>query len=461
MRAILDEATIRRLVREGITRKMLSEVAPGVMPTSIPKVPTFDPGDLFGGLFGGDEKKSGGSGATLGNIKKSTSVSLYGKRPAEGVYDAIARVALGDENAKSDIDDETGEEIIGERVGTAIVEMLTNPSNSAKSDFKPSAWDKVMVEWAANASSIPELPSLGTDGKPDGKSLKFPPDENGLLRYLIAVRAIEFGYAVLREQYESTMGLIAELNPTREALDDIFDMPVLSLYMTNQNLRDAVGEILNFINAEDKSPDLEKTRMLLAYFAAENTSGSEGLGNVLTGVGIAAAVVAVAVGLYLSGGLLAGAFGGGVGGATGVAGAAAAAESIAGTTGLVAVLGSASGSSVLPTLLAGVSLIAAQGVIATGAAGITGIVIGGLSAQWCGNEMPAFSDEYMDFMAAQAKREGISELREEFTSVYSLGDEVTSDIIKFASDALQKIESGRGENIRAEVIQLLKKAQNV
>ncbi len=454
MKAVLDEMSIRRLVREGIVRRMLNEA-----PEDYSGIPTFDFSNIIG--FGGGEKKAGSPTGTLAAMKKRKEVSPYGKRGSETVYDAIARVALGDENARSDIDEETGEEIIGERVGNAIVEMLANPREGAKSEFKPSSWERVMDEWQSIASSIPQLPLLGPDGKPSGDQVDFPPDENGLLRYLIAIRSIELGYAILREHYENTTGLIEELEPTREALDDIFDTFVFGMYTSNQELRDAVGEILGFINEKDQAPDLEKTKMLLAYFASQNTTGSEGLKNVLTVTGIVVGVIAVVIGIAATGGLLAGGLAG-AGTAAGVAGTAAAAETVAvgGAVGSI-LAAEAIGAGAISGLLAGIGTAASYGFVAASAATITYVAGGAYLAQWCGNQMPMTSDKYKEFMSALEDKEGLSELREEFTSVYEFGDDVTSEIINLTSRALQKIENGKGQNIRAEVIQLLKKAQNV
>jgi hypothetical protein len=269
----------------------------------------------------------------------------YGRKGSESTVQAIYRVATGKEG-RVEIDPTTGRAVIGPVTGKAIVDMISEAlQEDVRSDFVPSDPNKVMDEWAGIADSIESIPLMDESGKPSGNSVDFTPDEEGLLRYITAIRAAQFGIRVSRAHYEEVDGIIKELSPTCEDLLEVFDEPVLDWVITDSNMKSAVSTLINFIDQKDKDPSLKKTRMLLALFAAKNTTGSEAFSGTAKVAGIVVGVVAIAAAIYLTGGLAAGAFGsaamtgtvgtattvsaGTVAGATGMAGATAAAATMA------------------------------------------------------------------------------------------------------------------------------------
>ena len=458
MRAMLDEAAVRRIVRQGIIRRMLAEGPP-----------VGDPQGgglgLLGSLLrmGADDSEEPEGAVKAAPVKRGT--DQYGRVGSETTIQAIFRVATGRDTGRVELDPQTGHPYVGPIAGAAIVKMIEESiAKDVKSDFVPTNADSVMDEWTGIAESIEPVPMLDEKGEPSGEQMDFTPDEEGLLRYLVAIRAVEFGIRVSRAHYEAVEGIIKELSPTCEALREDFDEFLLDLVITDSNMKSAVGTLMAFIQQRDKDPSLAKTKMLLALFAARNTTAGEAFSGTAKGLGIVAGVVAIAAAIYLTGGLAAGALGGGgvlgastVGGATGIAGASAAAVTMG--SGLTPIAASVSGMTVVGAGLAtGVAAIAAKGVIATGAAGIAGILGGIYSITWCGNKAIDASDEYMDFITILDTGEGIDELKGEFETVMDIGSIKTEKIRTNAVAALELIEMG-GDDIRSRVLAYLKKAQ--
>lgn len=461
MRGILDEATVRRIVRESVVRRMLFEAEGDSPPPTIPGL-----ADLFG--VGSDEDgTAAGPGQTLGDLKKSAGsgkpLSKFEPKSDETTLDAIMRIATERPTAKAELDRD-GDEYFGPKTGEAVKAYIEKMAQkSVKSDFKPTDSGKVMEQWRLKAPYIKPIPIMGEDGSEQGE-LNFTPDEVGLLAYLVALQLVLFGRQVTRAEYEDATGIIEEVKPTAEALLAIFDKPVLSWYITDNNLRQASYEILNFIEQKDQEPSLQKTKALLAYFASQNTTATEAWKTTGLVTAIVAGIAAVVVGGAVLAGVGAGAAGlGGAtgigGGATGIAGATAATGAIATGSGWIAATLSGAGHTILPLALAGLSAIAAKGLIATGAASAAGIVAGAFATNWCGNRMIEYSDEYLEFKAALMDRSILGELRGEFEDTWSMGSSETNEIANPVISALTKIEtSNSSSNIRNDVLYLLQQS---
>jgi len=245
------------------------------------------------------------------------------------------------------------------------------------------------------------------------------------------------------------------------------------MYTTDNELRDTARILKSFIENQDTDPSLQKTKALLAYFASENTTASEGFTSAgIVALGLAA-VVAVVAAAYLTGGLAAGALGFGEGAglaaagtaaASGVAGATAAAATIAaaGEVGGIAA-GITGWLYIIPVTKTALTFLAGKGLIAASSAGIAGIIGGIYGAGWCGNTLDDYSDDYLEFKAALTSRDtvgGMGELRGEIEDVDDYGSSETGNIKRALINALEKIEmSNASSNIRSKVLADLKAAE--
>jgi len=279
MRVKLNEAMIRSLVRESIARRMLQEQE---------GVPELDPAGILS-LLGG--------GAAAGAQEEREKLGKYvpsGRQRGEDVIEAIAKLVGGQPGR----DQATGAAIIDQGLGRKIQAFITD-KRYVNRPFTVTDSSSVLEEWSAAASSVPPVPPIGADGKPDTSkdTITFPPNADGLLRYLIVVENAELG----------SRAMLADLS--RGTSD----------YQTN--LKSVVGELVEIINGvtyasdlrsiatkvhavakDDNTSKMIRTKSLLAGFARENLTTYEALAP--AGMGILAAGLVVAL-VYTGGAALA------------------------------------------------------------------------------------------------------------------------------------------------------------
>jgi hypothetical protein len=237
----------------------------------------------------------------------------------------------------ADIDPGTGLKTVGDELG-ASVKTFIDGMKYINAPFKVSDASSVMAEWNSAYKDVPALKEIGPDGKPTAKNLEPMAGEEGLLRYLIALKNAETGLELTLEAFSN--------------MDSDY----------NQNLAPLVAEFITIIDGPTSLPQLEyiasktaevikadtldglfRTKILLAGFSRDNSTTYE----LLKPIGIVAGIAAIAIATWGVGALIAASVG-------------------SASVGSVALIGS--------TVGAGAALIGATattGVILVGAAAIT------------------------------------------------------------------------------------------
>jgi len=286
MKTQLDEAKIRRLVRESITRRMLSE-ARG----------TAD-GASLGGFLNQQFGLGGGSGDASSDTPSEPLPGTFtsGRKRGESAAQGIASLVGG----AADIDPGTGLKTVGDELG-ASVKTFIDGMKYINAPFKVSDASSVMAEWNSAYKDVPALKEIGPDGKPTAKNLEPMAGEEGLLRYLIALKNAETGLELTLEAFSN--------------MDSDY----------NQNLAPLVAEFITIIDGPTSLPQLEyiasktaevikadtldglfRTKILLAGFSRDNSTTYE----LLKPIGIVAGIAAIAIATWGVGALIAASTGG-------------------------------------------------------------------------------------------------------------------------------------------------------
>jgi hypothetical protein len=293
VRRVLDEATIRQIVRDRLVRRLLSEESPR------PTIASLIPGM---GSSGGQEGKS-----TPGSSTKLPSGRTRGLDPAK----AIAQIVGG----TPDIDRETRLPYVGPSLGAKIKSHIESLEYVA-APYRVKDSSRVMEEWSESVASGDVPPKIGTD------EFTLTPDGDGLYRYLVGVTAAEYGYQVTIDHLKGVNSVYeATLKTPALAIKTAIDGPT---YMEGSESLVEIMQTVRAVVAQDND-DMILTKILLAGFSNENST----VGELLTAGGIAigaVAIVAAAIyggALLLGGGTAAAAVGGGGAAATGASAGAA------------------------------------------------------------------------------------------------------------------------------------------
>ena len=286
MKRILDEATIRGIVRQRLIGRMLTEVD-GTLDG-----PSVSLGSVLGffGIKGGSEEVKEKGEAQLGKYTSS------GRMRGEDAISEIAKIVGG----SAQRDPATGEFIIDEDLGKKV-QAFINSMKYVDRPFTVSDPANVLGEWSESAGSVPPVPPIGPDGKPEsGKDeIDFPPSKDGLVRYLLVVQNAELGYRAMIE--DMTSGV----SDYKENLEPIVQKFVEMINYTTyaEDLHTIATEVLSVVKG-DKSPKMIRTKTLLAGFTRENSTTYERL----QPVGFGALAVGLAVAAYFTGGAAVAAF---------------------------------------------------------------------------------------------------------------------------------------------------------
>jgi len=279
MKAVLDETSIRRLVREGIVRRMLREAPEG----DYSDVPTFDFSSLGRRLFGG-----GDAGQTERPLSKGFP---SGRKRGEGSAEAIARVVEG----TADKDPDTGASYVGPRLGESIKDFISSV-NYVRTPFVVQDSANALDEWnqAVNDEEIPVLVELDENGNKTSKELDAVQGEEGLLRYLIAVKGAEMGFEIKLNDLEKQLGDYKQrLQPVVKIIHSAIDG-----YTGASDINIIAMKMREIVRA-DKTPQLLESKLVLAGFARDNGT----TGELLEPVGWILLVAASVAAVYFTGGL--------------------------------------------------------------------------------------------------------------------------------------------------------------
>jgi hypothetical protein len=256
MKAVLDEMSIRRLVREGIVRRMLNEAPEG----DYSDVPTFDLVSLGRNFFSGGE---------AGQPEKPLSKGFSsGRKRGERAVDAIARVVKG----VPDRDSNSGMSYVGPELGAKIKDYIDG-LQYINTPFTVADPQKVIEEWdqAVANKRIPELPKVDDYGKPvSGETIKADQGEEGLLQYLIVIATGELGFKVKLSDLTRAEGdYQTRLAPVVADL-----VRIINEYNTDNDLVIMADKLKSVIEV-DESPGLMVSRLVLAGFARGNGTWGE------------------------------------------------------------------------------------------------------------------------------------------------------------------------------------------
>jgi hypothetical protein len=278
MKTQLDEAKIRRLVRESITRRMLSE-ARG----------TAD-GASFGGIIGKDLAKQFGFGEGPGDASSDTpseplpSTLTSGRQAGQSAASGIAKAVGG----KPDIDIKSRSEYVGPTLGEKVKTFIDG-IKYINAPFKVSDASSVMTEWkaAVEESNIPIVKAINSDGTLSDEELDLSGDEEGLLRYLLYLKNADDGLKLTE-----TMLTAADSDYRSNLYPHVERFIELINGYTEIDDLDEIAKIVARVVRDDKTPGLFQTKVLLAGFSAENSTTIEAMAPIGLGLGALAVLVA-------------------------------------------------------------------------------------------------------------------------------------------------------------------------
>jgi hypothetical protein len=280
MKQILDEATIRGIVRQRLIGRMLTEVE------GTPDGPTLNLGGVLGlfGIGGGSEEVKAKGEVPLGAYTSS------GRVRGEDPISEIARIVGG----SAQRDPATGAFIIDDALGKKVKSFIDGMKYVDR-PFTVTETDKVLSEWSESAGGVPAVVPIGPDGKPDSgkEKVDFPPSADGLVRYLLVVQNAELGYRAMIE--DMTSG-VSDYKVNLEPIAQRF-VEMINYRTYPEHLHEIATEVLAVAKG-DKSPQMIRTKTLLAGFTRENSTTYE----LLQPVGFLALAVGLGVAAFYTGG---------------------------------------------------------------------------------------------------------------------------------------------------------------
>lgn len=272
MKRILDEATIRGIVRQRLIGRMLTEVE-GTMVG-----PALDLGGVFS-LF-----RLGGTEAVPQDAAASNTFDS-GRKRGESAAGAIARII----GSRADIDPQTRQEYIGGALGQAII-VFIEKMEYIKRPFVPSDPSNVLGEW----QTVVKRDDIE---KVDGINLTA--DGDGLVRYITAIAAAEYGLHLTIQNMDNTQSyyqtnLKGKVDTIHTAIDG----------NTSMEGPESLSEVMNIVREVLKGDDenLIHTRLLLAGFAQQNST----VGELAKPIGLTVLALAAIVAVVYTGGALLG-----------------------------------------------------------------------------------------------------------------------------------------------------------
>jgi hypothetical protein len=334
MKRILDEATIRGIVRQRLIGRMLTEV------DGTPDGPTLNLGGVMS-LFGLGGTEASPQGAAASDTFDS------GRKRGESAAGAIARII----GSNADIDQGTRAEYIGEKLGQAIIDFIEKMEYIER-PFVPTDPAGVLQEWQ-RAVENGEVPKVA--------EFTMTADGDGLVRYITAIAAAEYGLHLTIQNMDNTQSYYqANLKDKVDTIHTAIDGS------TSMEGPESLSQVMTIVREVLKGDDenLIHTRLLLAGFAQQNST----VGELAKPIGLTVLTLAAIVAVVYTGGALLGAGGvsaGGVGaGGVGAGGVGAGSGVMASG---VALLGK------LPAMAAATTFVGTAGVAVTAGAAALGV----------------------------------------------------------------------------------------
>jgi hypothetical protein len=281
MRMNLNESEIRRLVRSGIAKRMMSEAAP----LGDPSGPTFS--GLAGALFGMGGGERGGEVETAAGRSEEPLYKPSGRREGQDPVSAIAEV-IGAEVGR----DKRGFPVLDVRTGLKIKAFIEG-MQFIETPFVPASGNNILAQWKEAAQDVPAVSPINEAGVPEGDPVDFPPTVEGLLRYLVMLKTAETGLAVTLKELQGADSVYSkEIKPRTDTI-----IGYTSYSTSISEVGAILDEVISLVQKDNE--ELLKSKMLLADFSKENGTARERLGY-LGSAAVAAAGIAI---IYFTGGL--------------------------------------------------------------------------------------------------------------------------------------------------------------
>ena len=274
MRVNLNESEIRRLVRSGIVRRMMSEAAP----LGDPSGATFS--GLAGALFGMGGRERGGEAETAAGRSEEPLYKPSGRREGQDPVSAIAEV-IGAEVGR----DKRGFPVLD--VGTGLkIKAFIEGMQFIETPFVPESGNNILAQWKEAAQDVPAVSPINEAGVPEGEPVDFPPTVEGLLRYLVMLKTAETGLAVTLKELQGADSVYSkEIKPRTDTI-----IGYTSYSTSISEVGSILDEVISLVQKDNE--ELLKSKMLLADFSKENGTARERLS--VGGMAIVAILAAAA-----------------------------------------------------------------------------------------------------------------------------------------------------------------------